>query len=128
MDVDRSSYKEFISKPDAEIKTLILIGDEQAEAYAWLKAYADNLNDMCSGGGDHDDDEDDYYGGVSLDDLIETGLSQIESTSGWGGDYLSRGGAFESMSVDPTFWDKLAALFKIDIPSDRRNSFFSCSC
>lgn len=125
MHVDRSSYKEFISKPEAEIKTLILIGDEQAEAYAWLKAYAENLDSMCSGGSD---DEDNYYGSVTLDDLIETGMSHVETTSSWGGDYLSRGGAFESMSVDPTFWDKLAALFKIDIPGDRRGSFFSCSC
>jgi hypothetical protein len=103
-----------------------MCGDPVALAYAWIKGYAENLNALC---GDPDDEDDEYYGSVTVDELLEVADSQQpQSGHRWGGDYLSRGGAFEGLSVDPTFW-KHYAVFR-GIPEDKVEEahFFSCSC
>ena len=46
---------------------------------------------------------------------------------GWG-DYIVRGGSFEGVSLDMTFWDKYEILFEKKIPYKDRTSFLSCSC
>lgn len=111
----------------------LLLGDPVAEAYAWIKAYAENLS------GDDSDDEDDNYGCsqiITIEDLIHTGLTHLTKyipdaeESRWGGDYLSRGGLLEGERTDPTFWKKLAVFSELEIPDDEvdQGSFFSCSC
>ena len=116
------AWDEFRQKPEAEQKALLVIGDPQAEAYAWICGYAQNLSSMVG--------EDDDYGygsdSVTVDELIETGISHI--TPGSWGDYISRGGAFESMNTDPTFWDKLSILLGVPIPISQRGGILSCSC
>lgn len=103
--------------PEDQHQARLMAGDPMAQAYEWIKAYADNLSDR-----DHDGDH------VTMDELIETAIDNVESTSKWGGEYLSKGGLLEGVSVDPTFWDKLAILKNIEIPQEKRNNFFSCSC
>lgn len=111
--------------PPEEHVGRMAIGDDQAMAWAWIYSYARSLNRES-----YDDEEDDYYdySPVSADELIDYGLSWINSTSEWGGNYLSKGGLLEGVGTDPTFWDKLAILKNLDIPQDKRENFFSCSC
>lgn len=96
-----------------------MVGDPLMLAYAWIEAYVENVNNMLNR------DEDNP---ISVDELIETAFSHIESNHSWGGDYIVRGGTFEGYQMDPTFWDKLAILKQIEIPQDRRQDFFSCAC
>lgn len=103
------------------IKARMICGDPAALGYAWIEAYNENLNNMLQG---HREDDYEHYG-ITVDELIDTALTHVED--GWS-DYIVRGGVFEGFSMDPTFWDKLAALKGIDIPSDKRGTIFSCSC
>ncbi len=97
-----------------------MCGDPKALAWCWIHAYAENLNSNGY--------EDEDYNNVSPDELIDTAMINIESDSEWNEEYISKGGLLEGVSVDPTFWDKLAILKDREIPNDKRNSFFSCSC
>lgn len=110
---------------DEHIARLLLL-DPIATSYEWIKKYAENLTDRVN-----EDNEDDTYGGgksITVDELIDTAMSHIDTGDRWGGDYITRGGTFEGESVDPTFWDKLSILLEKEIPSNKRNDFFSCSC
>lgn len=107
--------------PEDQHEARLMVGDPAAQAYEWIKAYADNLSDQCAEYSCNDYQHD----GVSIDELISAGESQLGD--GWG-EYISRGGVFEGEHLDPTFWDKLAILKGIEIPSEKRNNFFSCSC
>lgn len=100
--------------PEDQHQVRLMAGDPMAQAYEWIKAYAENLTDRA---------EDEV---VTMDELIETAMTHVDTSSRWGGDYISRGGAFEGFSTDPTFWDKLAILKNIEIPTEKRNNFFSC--
>lgn len=111
---------------EGEFNALLMIGDPEAkqyDAYKWIEAYAAQLSAQVTESYDYDEYRHD---GVSVEELIEVGLSNIRD-DGWG-DYISRGGAFEGESVEPMFWDKLAIYMDIEIPHDKRGSFFSCSC
>ena len=103
---------------DALLQVRASLGDPVAEAWLWIKAYADSLS------GEYDDFEYTVY----PDELIDTAMSHVESESQWGGDYLVKGGLLEGKDVDPLFWDKLAILKEIEIPQSNRSSFFDCSC
>ncbi len=103
--------------PQEEHKTRVMLNDPVALAYEWIKAYTENLNAMI-------DEEEDSP--VSVEELIEIGLENAKDP--YNGEYLSRGGAFEGVSLDPTFWDKLAQFKGITIPQEHRGSFFTCSC
>lgn len=105
--------------PDDQHSVRLMCGDPIAIAYEWISAYVENLNSRI--------DEDDGSL-ITMDELIETAMSHVDSESSWGGDYLIRGGAFEGVDVDPMFWDKLSILKQITIPQKNRNSFLSCSC
>ena len=100
----------------------LILGDPVAQAFEWIRAYAQNLTEKCKG--------DDYYHGSDSEITVEELMSIADSrqVEGAWGDYLSRGGAFEGESLDPTFW-KYYAIFK-EIPQEEVNeqSFFSCSC
>ncbi len=106
-----------IDYPLEDHQVRLMVGDPIALAAEWILHYLDNLNSHI--------DEDDGSP-IDIDELIITAMSHIEE-GGWG-DYISRGGAFEGFNLDPTFWDKLAIIKKIDIPQDKRGSFFGCSC
>lgn len=93
-------------------------------AYQWISDYADNLSGSYSDGWD----EDANYANITAEDLIETALSHIDSTSQWGGDYLVYGGLLEGVYTSAEFWDYLAIYLERNIPEDKRNNFFSCSC
>ena len=98
----------------------VMVGDPVANAWLWLEAYLENINSMI------DSDEGEH---VTMDELINTALSHVDETNGWGGDYISRGGAFEGMSVEPMFWEKLAVLKeKPSIAQVQHGHFFSCAC
>jgi hypothetical protein len=95
-----------------------LAGDPQVLAFLWIEAYAENLTDRVRSYHDGDDEQ---WGNepITVDDLIRAALHD---------NYITRGGTFEGEGTDPVFWEKLAILKDIEIPKDRRNSFFSCSC
>jgi hypothetical protein len=114
--------KDHVDYDPSEHESRLLCGDPQACAWEWIRGYARNLSDSA-----YDDDEP-GWGSVTADELIETGMTHVESESRWGGDFISKGGLLEGRSTDPIFWDKLAALKGLEIPHDKRNNFFSCSC
>lgn len=95
--------------PAEEHQLRVAICDPVALAFEWIRAYAESLP------------------GVSADELIDAAMQQVKSKDGYGG-YLSRGPDLEGVSVDPLFWDKLAIFKEMDVPEEKRNSFFSCSC
>lgn len=99
----------------------IMCADPVELAFQWIIEYAKNLTDQC--------DSDDSYGYVSVSELLKTADSQQpDNDSRWGGDYISRGGAFEGQSVDPTFWKMYAIFREKPIEDVEEAHFFSCSC
>lgn len=98
--------------------------DPVALAYEWITQYAKNLTDQVN------DAHDARGGPVTVDDLLDIADShQPENDStGWGGDYLVRGGTFEGESIDPTFWAKYAILRGKQLEDVEQAHFFSCSC
>jgi hypothetical protein len=105
--------------PADQEQVRIMCGDPQALAYKWIESYLENLNSHLRR---EDGDEE-----VTLDELIDTAMSHLDESGRWG-DYITRGGAFEGVDTDPMFWEKLAILKGIEIPDEKRVSFFSCSC
>jgi hypothetical protein len=105
--------------PVEEHDARVMCADPQALAYAWMTGYLDNLNSRIGSDDGHD---------ITMDELIQTAMSHLDENSRWGGDYITRGGAFEGEGTDPTFWEKLAIFKGIDIPEEKRGNFFSCSC
>lgn len=105
--------------PETEHSARLMCADPQALAYEWIKAYTANMNSHI---GEDDGSE------LTVDELIETGMTHIDPEDKWGGDYIVRGGAFEGTGTDPTFWNHLSILKNINIPSEKRGNFFSCSC
>ena len=111
---------------EGEFNALLMIGDPEAkqyDAYKWIEAYAAQLSEQAADSYDYGYNSTDP---VTVEELIETAMSHVRP-DGWG-DYITRGGAFEGESVDALFWDKLAIYMDIEIPHDKRGSFFSCSC
>lgn len=102
--------------PPSEHQVRLMVGDPVAEAWQWIMSYAESL------GSDSEEGE------VTADELVETAMSHVKSKSRWGGDYICKRGLLEGVSVDNTFWEKLAVLEGVEIPQDKRNNFFSCSC
>lgn len=97
----------YVDYPETEHQTRLMVGDPVAEAYEWIKRYAESLPD------------------VSFEELVKTAESNLKD------DYTSdinRGSELEGVSVDPLFWNKLAILMRKNIPQEKRNNFFSCSC
>ena len=117
-------YGEHQPYDDKEYQAFVIVGDPQALAFEWIRAYTENLNQYVRT--DDDDEKGRGHSPVTVTELIDVALDTVEGT-GWGS-YISRGGAFKSMSVDPMFWDKLSILKEMEIKEDNRNSFFSCSC
>jgi hypothetical protein len=108
--------------PEDEHEARVICGDPQALAYEWIKAYAKNLSDQCA-------DEEYSSSEVTVDELLDTADShQPESNSRWGGDYITRGGAFEGQGVEPMFWEKYAVLKGKSLDEVEESHFFSCSC
>lgn len=101
--------------PEDQMIAYLLVGDRQAVAYKWLQAYVESINSM-------DDRQ------VTIDELIEVALTHVNSTSSWGGDYITGSDSYEGLRTEPMFWEKLADLKQIEIKQDNRNNFFSCSC
>jgi hypothetical protein len=116
------SWEDHRDYPEIEHVGRLLSGDPKAVAWEWIRAYCENLSS--------DGDPEDGYGSgiVTPEELIEIALTHVESEDRWGGDYLNKGPLLDGVSLDPTFWDKLAALKDLEIPNDKRNNFFSCSC
>lgn len=111
--------EEFIrSLSDEELKVRILCGDPVAEAWVWIKSYAEQLTAQVS---DYDREEYGHFV-VTADKLIDVGMAHADG--GW--EYISHGGTFEGVSTDPLFWEKLSILKGREIGD--QGSFFSCSC
>ena len=111
----------YVYKEDEHQGRLVL-GDPQAEAYAWIEAYAAQITKRAQ------EDEDGYSShdaNYSAEDLITIAKSNMNG--GWG-DYICHGGVFEGEGVDPLFWDKLSIVLDEEVPDKDRNGFFSCSC
>jgi hypothetical protein len=109
--------------PEEEHQARVMCGDPIACSWEWIKAYAKNLS-----GKDYNWDVEGHDVVITPEELIETAETWLETDNEWGGDYLNKGGLLESISTDPTFWEKLAILKEIEIPHEKRNNFFSCSC
>lgn len=109
--------------PKEQHQARIIAGDPQANAYAWIEAYADQL----SRAPEPNDDNDYGCGEITAEELIYTGMQNVKRGS-WA-EYISKGPLLEGESTDPMFWDKLAIFMKIEIPEEvQGSSFFSCSC
>ena len=109
---------------EGEHQGRLVLGDPQAEAYAWIEAYAAQITEQAK----HHGDDDWYSSGdtnYTAEDLIT--IAESHKKGGWG-DYICHGGAFEGESVDPLFWDKLSIVLDEEVAVENRNSFFSCSC
>lgn len=109
-------------KNEEELKAARLINlplAVQYDAYKWLNAYIDQLNDMV--------EEDEYSYDRSEITFSEVMNTAISHQGGWG-DYIVRGGTFESFSVEPLFWEKFAEYYGIPRSAVNESSFFSCSC
>ena len=100
----------------------VVLGDPQAEAYAWIMAYADQITAQAQTDTKSYSEYGPHY---SAEDLIIIAKSNMNG--GWGY-YICHGGAFEGTGVDPLFWDKLSIVLDEEVPDDDRNGFFSCSC
>ena len=111
----------YIYKEDEHQGRLVL-GDPQAEAYAWIMAYATQITERAKEDKDSYSSHDANY---SAEDLIQIAES---NRHGGFGDYICHGGAFEGEGVDPLFWDKLSIVLDEEVPDEDRNGFFSCSC
>lgn len=106
--------------PAREQEMRVLLGDPIAQAYQRIQAYANELSDIC----------DDGEGEITAEDLIETAMTNLDldGKDTWGKDYIMRGGALEGVLTDSEFWNDLAIYKGIEIPYDKRESFFSCAC
>ena len=60
---------------------------------------------------------------VDLDELLQGAADYVAY-----GDYMSDGGKFEGTSVPPGFWEAYQAVTGKTVPTDKQDSFFSCSC
>jgi hypothetical protein len=114
----------YLDYPEDQHQARLLMGDPKAEAWEWINAYAKNLSRPLL-----TDDWGETDGGtVTPQELIETAICNAKSEDRWGGEYISKGGLLEGVSTDPTLWDKVSILIDKEIPQDKRNNFFSCSC
>lgn len=104
--------------PEIEHTARIMVCDPVALAFEWIKAYGDQLS------GEYDE----VFYHITADELIDTAMSNINLRAGSWEDYIVKGGLLEGTTVDPVFWEKLAILKGIEIPAEKRNSFFACSC
>lgn len=118
---------EFLKKaqatPEDDVIPELVAQTPEEAAYQWIREYAESLSD--------EDDED--YGDqtITAEELINTGWGNYEDAKAGGsswGDYISKGGLLEGVSVSDEFWDKLGILKGVSIESEHRNNFFSCSC
>jgi hypothetical protein len=104
-------------------KTKLLLGEDKAIALQWIRDYADSLCEER----DPSDPEGEWSGGtVTADELIDTAMGNLKD-GGWG-EYICKGGLLEGVAVSPEFWNKVAIYKGIEIPQDKRDNFFSCSC
>lgn len=105
-----------------EYEVQLLLGNKVALAYAWIEAYAIQLDAQVQKSSDH-------YNGISVEEVISTGESHTEDDyNSYGGDYIMRGGVFKGEQADPLFWDHLETLLDTKVPANNRYGFFSCSC
>ena len=105
--------------PEIEHTARVMVCDPVALAFEWIKAYGDHLTGMYY---------DDVFHHISVDELVDTAMSNLEGSSNWADTYINKGSVLDGEIVDPVFWEKLAILKGIEIPAEKRNSFFSCSC
>jgi hypothetical protein len=87
---------------------------------AWITRYVEDLNASYS-----DEYDGEYgYGMLSYDELIEAAKTHIAEE--W--EYLQKGPLLDGVSTLPEFWDHFSVVTGIDVPSDKRGSFFTCTC
>lgn len=108
-------------------EALLLMGDEQAVAWAWIKAYALNLKQQIDEYLGNDDRDYESQQNVIEDEYDLMELADSHQNGNWG-DYMVVGGLFEGSGVDPLFWDKYAIIRDIPREEIEASSLFSCSC
>lgn len=101
----------------------VLIGEPQACALQRIRDYAESLSRE-----DDDDEFGEYSGTVTAEELIEMAMYNISKSEDDWSDYLSKGGLLEGVHTSAQFWEDLAIYKGIQIPHDKRQNFFSCSC
>ena len=112
-----------------EYEVQLLLGNKVALAYAWIDAYAIQLDArVVASSARHEEGYGYPLEGITTEEMISLGESRVGHEDFWGGEYLVRGGVFEGESTDPLYWDHLATLLGVEIPDKERGSFFSCSC
>ena len=80
----------------------------RAESVNWVAAYAQSIGD-------------------NYDDLMEGARAFANDKSQWG-EFYSKGGLFEGVSLDPDFWGHYEKIERVELPEGKKQSFFSCSC
>ncbi len=107
-------------------EALLLMGDEKAVAWAWIKAYALNLIQQIDEYLGNDSDE--YNQQNVIEDEYDLMTLADSHQDGKWGDYMVVGGLFEGESIDPLFWDKYAIVRDVPREEVAADNFFSCSC
>lgn len=103
------SHPEFPDEPGTPGLAPVVVDPKEA-SIAWIKDYASNIdlgyNRLMAG----------------ADDWLAS-----KKDSQWG-DYLVDGGTLEGVSTDPEFWNHYATVREVEVPTEHRENFFSCSC
>lgn len=61
--------------------------------------------------------------GVSYDEMVSAAQDYLDT-----GEYFCRGGTFEGEWVPDEFWDHFEKVTRKAVPSEKRDSFFTCAC
>lgn len=77
---------------------------EKDSAEEWLRKYADEID-------------------TGFKSLVQAANDYIEY-----GDYFVEGGKFESLGLDPRFWEMYEIYTGKTVDDDKKHNFFSCSC
>lgn len=77
---------------------------DRTEAIKWMKEYAEEV-------------------GADYDELLARAATFVEH-----GDYWVKGGTFEGIRADDTFWDAYEIVAGVTVPRDKRGGLFSCAC
>jgi len=80
----------------------------RAESVAWMEQYAQDLGD-------------------NYEDLMDGARGYVNSKSERG-KYYSKGGLFEGVSLHDDFWEHYEKIERVELPEEKKVSFFSCAC
>ncbi len=117
IDLPAEDAVEVINLADIDITTEMRQMSEE-----WIRHYVVRLNH------EHHDPEEQagYYnsGPLTYDELMDAAMEHVSSDWSW----LTKGPMLEGVSVEDEFWRHFSTVVSMEVPEDKRHSFFSCSC